>query len=159
MGDMAADYQVSVEIRVANADEARELEELLRSEGAQQVQLREPGKEVQGLAFIPIVIGAVIGASALVDIYLRWRKNHMCQQIIDARKEGTPIITVNCEVKDGRIIVLLPEGKVEIHEVPDGVNIADLLKAALSGGVDALKAAAEKVHAKVVGPIPIADDS
>jgi len=77
MSDMAADYQVSVEIRVADADEARELEELFQSEGAQQSQLREPGQEVQGLAFIPIVIGVVIGASALVDIYLLAQEPHV----------------------------------------------------------------------------------
>ena len=35
----------------------------------------------------------------------------MCQEIIDAREEGKPEIMRNCEIKDGRIIVLLPEGE------------------------------------------------
>jgi hypothetical protein len=153
---MAADRQVSVEIRVEDADQARELEQLLQDAGAQEVETREadPG-EVRGLAFIPIIIGAVIGVTALVDVYLRWRRNHMCQEIIDVRKEDKPVITKNCEIKDGRIIVLLPEGKIEIHEVPDGVNVGDVIKAAINAGAEAAKAVAEKLGVKVEGPKPI----
>jgi hypothetical protein len=155
MSGMAADYQVSVAIMVDDVDKAHELERLLLSEGAQDVQVSKSDSKVEGLAFIPIIVGAVIGVSALVDVYVRWRKNHMCQEIIDARDKGKPEITVNCDIKDGRIIVLLPEGKIEIHEVPDGVNIADLLQTALSAGAEAVKTAAEKIGAKVDGPKPI----
>lgn len=145
------DDQLQVSIEASDSSEAREVEALLVSYGAENV--RTTGEGARGVVFIPIIVGAVIGVTALVDLYERWRKNTMCQEIIEVRKDGSTVIKRDCSIKDGRIIVISPEGmKVEIHDVPDGVDVNKIVEAALKSGADAVKAAAEAVGAKADGP-------
>ena len=57
---------------------------------------------------------------------------------------------LDCSIKDGRII-LVTEGdtKVEIVDVPEVLDMSEVLAAALSSGAEAVRAAAERSGARV----------
>jgi hypothetical protein len=144
--------EIKVEFVVPDSEGAREAEELLKGAGAGEVKTTGEGQE--GILPILIVVGAIAAVAAAADAIERWRKGNMCQQTIDARKEKL-VVSKDCSFKNGRIIVISPDDlKVEIHDVPDGIDISKVLTAALSSGADAVKAAAEAAGAKAGDPQP-----
>ena len=143
---------ISVTIEPASLPQARELAGQLEERGAENVRTTGGG---QGILFVPVIVGAVIGVVALADLIERWRRNHMCREIIEVRKDGSVVNRKDCEFRDGRIIAISPEGmQVEVHDVPDGVDVTKVVESALKSGTDAVKAAAEAIGAKVTGPAP-----
>lgn len=149
------DDPIKVSIQVSNSEEAREVEALLKEAGAAEVHTTGEGE--QGILPIIIAVIGIAAGAALADAIRRWRESHMCQEIIDARDpKGDVVIKQNCDIKDGRIIVLTSDDqKVEIHEVPDGIDINKIVEAAIKSGADAVKAAADAVGAKADDPKPV----
>lgn len=149
--------QVRVRIAVDGPAEAGEVERALESRGASQIETTRQGDE-KGILPILIIVGAIAGVTAVADLIMRIRDKTRCQELIDAR--GNEIkVTKNCDFKDGRIIVVSADGqKVEIHDVPDGIDVTKIVEAALTSGADAVKAAAEAAGAKASAPKP-ADDA
>jgi hypothetical protein len=151
MSELAIE-QVSLSIEAEGADAAREAKEAFEHTGVSDFTTTGEGQE--GVLPILIVVGAVLAVTAAIDVIERWRKGHMCQQLIDARGE-TVKLSKDCSMKNGRIIVVSKDGqKVEIDDVPDGVDIGKIVEAALSSGADAVKSAAEAIGAKAGDPKP-----
>jgi hypothetical protein len=151
MNDVAQD-QIRISIEVDDSDEAREVEETLKAAGASDVETTGEGEE--GILPIAIIVGAIAAVAAIADAIERWRKNHMCQETIDARNNAVKI-SKDCSIKDGRIIVISSDNqKVEIHDVPDGFDIGKTVEAALKSGADAVKAVADAAGAKTGDPEP-----
>ena len=124
----------------------------LEAAGATEVHVPDEG----GQDILPIlaVVGVIAGVVALADLIDRIRKRSSCQEIVDARGDEVKI-TKNCDFRDGRIIVIsADQQKVEIHDVPDGLDLTKVVEAALKGGADAVKAAAEAAGAKSTDPQP-----
>jgi hypothetical protein len=85
---------------------------------------------------------------------MRWRKGHMCQEIIDAREKPLKR-EKDCSIRDGRIIVIASDKqKVEIHDVPDSFDLTKVIEAAIKSGGEAVKAAAEAAGGKATQPRP-----
>jgi hypothetical protein len=151
MGDAAQDqFQVSIE--VDDSAEAREVEQALAQAGATEVETS--GEGIEGALPIAIVVGAIATVAAVADLAERIRRRFMCQQIIDTR-DNQVRVSRDCDIRDGRIIVISADDqKVEIHDVPDGLDVTEVLKAALTAGADAVKAVAEKAGATATNPKP-----
>jgi hypothetical protein len=130
--------QVHVKLTVPS-DMIEELKGELAEAGASDIEAPE---FKAGFAIIPVAIAAVLAVSALGDLIMRIRAKRQCRQIIDAR--GDEVKTkVDCDIKDGRIVVIARSGdEVEIADVPDGVDIAKVIEAAMAGGGDDVKKAA-----------------
>jgi hypothetical protein len=151
MSDLGIE-QVSISIEARGADSAREAEEAFEQTGISDFDTVGEGQE--GVLPILIIVGAVLAVSAAIDVIERWRKGHMCQQLIDARGEKL-IVSKDCSMKNGRIIVVSKDDqKVEIHDVPEGVDIGKIVEAALDSGADAVKSAAAAIGAKARDPRP-----
>lgn len=155
---MASTQDVRVTIVVGeDSKEAREVEQFLADAGASEINTT--GEDELGIAPILIIVGAIAGVTAVADLVRRWIDKTRCQQLIDARGDEIKV-TKNCDIKDGRIIVVSADDqKVEIHDVPDGIDVTKILEAALKSGADAVKAAAEAAGAKATDPKPAADDA
>jgi hypothetical protein len=128
-------------VRVGDEETAKELEEFLRDRGATDLTVREE----QGFLPIalPFVVVGIVAAAVLFDFFTRWRQTHACLLVIDARGDNVKS-EVNCDDKNGRIIVITSDGtQAEIENVPPGVDLTELGKAAVSGAFDAVKAAAD----------------
>jgi len=146
---MNSQRQVDITFKVDDAEEARKVELDLREAGAEEIH-SNAGDE--GILPILIVVGAIAVVTAAADAIERWRKGHQCQQLIDARGDNI-VVSKDCTMKNGRIIVVASDNlKVEISDVPDGLDIGKVLEAALSSGADAVKAAAEAAGAKAGDP-------
>lgn len=117
--------------------------------GASDVRLEQASAGFAPL--LVIVVAAVLSVNALAELIMRWRDKHRCQQIIDTRG-GKVQTKVDCSVKDGRIIIVSSSGeKVEIVDAPKGIDLSQILTAAISGGAEATKKAAKAVGATVSG--------
>jgi hypothetical protein len=151
MTDPAANEQLSLRVGIPE-DLAAEIKQELTEAGAQDVRDVDDRRGL--LPIIGAVVAAVIGVSALAELIMRWRDKHRCQQLIDARA-GEIKQSVNCDIRDGRIIVVTGDNsKVEIVDAPKGIDLTEVLKAAMSGSADAVKKAAEDGGAQVEGPKP-----
>jgi len=148
-----AQEQIRFQIQVTDAKEAREVEAALEQAGGQEIETTgEDGRP--GFAPLLIIVGAVLAVTAVADLIIRVRKNHGCQQIIDARGNEVKV-TKDCDFRNGRIIVISSDDqKVEIHDVPDGLDVGKLVEAALKSGADAVKAVADAAGAKSDDPVP-----
>jgi hypothetical protein len=143
---------IKVSIEAFDLQQAKELAGALEESGAEDVRVTGGG---EGILFIPAVVGAVIAVTALADLIERWRRNHMCREIIEVRKDGSTANRKDCDFHDGKIISISPEGmQVEVHDVPDGVDVTKVIESALKSGGEAVKAAAEAVGAKATDPKP-----
>jgi hypothetical protein len=148
----AVESQIRFELQVADSSEAREVEAALEQAGGQSIETTGEGRP--GIAPLIIVVGAIAAVTAAADLFMRIRAKHMCQQIIDARNDKVKV-TKNCDFRDGRIIVISSDDqKVEIHDVPDGLDVGKLMEAALKSGADAVKAVADAAGAKTDDPTP-----
>lgn len=148
---MESSRQVTVEVEADDAEEARRVEEDLERAGAQEIH-SNAGEE--GVLPILIIVGAIAAVTSAADVIERWRQGHQCQQLIDARGEKVEI-SKDCSIKNGKIIVVSSDDRrVEIHDVPSGLDIGKLLEAALSSGADAVKAVADSAGAKTSDPQP-----
>jgi hypothetical protein len=144
-----APQSVRFELRLGDAELADELEQRLVDVGASAIHRRE---EYGLLPLLPIVLGAVVALSALSTLVMWIRAKTGCRSIIDVRG-GTIAQQVDCKVRDGRIIVVTEgDTKVEIVDVPEVLNMSDVLSAALSSGAEAVKAVAERAGAQVEVP-------
>jgi hypothetical protein len=140
--------QLSVRVTFPKSLEEDPTEDLAQV-GASDVRVEQAQAGVAPL--LAIVVAAVISVNALAELIIRWRDKHRCQQIIDTRG-GKVQTKVDCSVKDGRIIVVSSSGeKVEIVDAPKGVDLSQVLSAAISGGADATKKAAQAAGATVSG--------
>jgi hypothetical protein len=143
---------IKVKVVVADSDEARAVERVLADSGASEIETSHEGEK--GILPIVIIVGAIAGVTALADLVMRLRDKTRCQEVIDAR--GAEVkITKNCDFKDGRIIVISADSQqVDIHDVPDGIDVTKIVEAALKSGAEAVKAAAEAVGASASTPKP-----
>jgi hypothetical protein len=145
---------VRVRIVVDDSSEARDVESVLEESGASHIHTSGEGFENKGIVPILIIVGAIAGVAAVADLVMRIRAKTQCQEVIDARQAEIKV-TKNCDFRDGRIVVISADSqKVEIHDVPDGLDVTKVLEAALKGGADAVKAAAEAAGAKASDPKP-----
>jgi hypothetical protein len=148
-----ADKGVKVRMRFGEREEAQEARALFKDVGARRVKARDIGG-ARGVGDFPayVVVG-VMGLTALTDLYERCRRNRMCREYIYVR-EGVLSVERDCSVRDGRIIVIWPieNQRVEIHEVPPGIDITRIAEAVVTSGADAVKAIAEAGGARVEGP-------
>jgi hypothetical protein len=143
-----------VELVVDQVSELEGARQDLEEAGATKVHVPDDGG--QDILPILVVIGVIAGITALADLVMRIRAKTSCQEIIDAR-DGKVKISKNCDFKDGKIIVISGDDqKVEVHDVPDGFDVTKVVEAALKGGADAVKAAAEAAGAKATDPKPAA---
>ena len=116
-----------------------EISGALAEAGATDVDISQPKA---GFDPITITVVAVLAVSAIGDLIMRIRAKRKCRQIIDARN-GEVKTKLECAIKDGRIIVITSQGdKVEIVDVPDGVDLGKIIEAAKTGGAEMVKAAA-----------------
>jgi hypothetical protein len=137
---------VRFELRLGDSGLADELERQLQEAGASAIHRRE---EYGLLPLLPIVLGAVVALSALSTLVMWIRAKTRCRSIIDVRG-GTVAQQLDCSIKDGRII-LVTEGdtRVEIVDVPEVLDMSEVLAAALSSGAGAVRAVAERSGARV----------
>jgi hypothetical protein len=143
--------RIWIEVGAESQEEAGTTEEMLRAVGATGIE-QSPVAGV--LPLIPIFIGGVVGVTAISDLVNRWRQNHMCQQILEATKDGVKM-TKDCSMRNGKIIVVVSDQRrVEIHDVPDGFDATKVVEALLRSDADAVKAAAETAGAKATDPKP-----
>jgi hypothetical protein len=146
-----AQDMLKVEIKVDELPELDEVHDDLVAVGATDIEVPPEGQTVLPLL---VIVGAIAGAVALADLIMRLRAKTSCQEIIDARGESVKI-SKNCDFKDGRIVVISSDAqKVEIHDVPDGIDVTKIVEAALAGGAEAVKAAAEAAGARATEPQP-----
>jgi hypothetical protein len=99
---------------------------ILEEEGASSVE------EVAEQDFLPVVgviVAAVIGLDALVNVVIKLMRVWKCGLIVDAR--GSIVRTEkNCDLPRGSVLVLTSDGtEHKLHE-PKQENIAALIKAA-----------------------------
>jgi hypothetical protein len=99
---------------------------------------------------VPVIIfGAVIALAELVHLAEYIRQSHQCRQVFDCRERLE--ITTDCAVKDGTMVFILPDGRVEVRGVPPVFDLRPVVEAAASGsGVAAVRRAAEAQGAHVV---------
>lgn len=105
--------------------------------------------EVAGiLPIVGAVIAGAIAAAAVTKIVTHIIQTRQCQQIIDARS-GKVEVTVNCEIRNGRIIFIADKDQqLVVTEVPDVFNATDVAKQALTEGASVAKAAIEAAGGK-----------
>lgn len=129
---MAAD-EMTVEIRVADRAQATEIAAALEKHGGHDVSLTEE----QGIVdLLPYVISALVTLGGLAEVALAARARTRCQQIIDVRSK-TVKSSVDCSVRDGRIIIIASGGRVTIHEPEKLVDLNQVITAALRSGAKA----------------------
>jgi hypothetical protein len=134
---MAAD-EMTVEIRVADRAQATEIASALDEHGGHDVSLTEE----QGIVdLLPYVVSALVALAGFAEVALTTRSRTRCQQIIDVRSK-TVKSSVDCSIRDGRIIIIAPGGKVTIHEPEKLVDINQVIAAALRSGAKAAHALA-----------------
>jgi hypothetical protein len=115
---------------------ADEISDALAEAGATDVDITRPRA---GIDPITITVIAVLAVSAIGDLIMRIRAKRQCRQIIDARN-GEVKTKMDCDIKDGRIIIVASDGdKVEIADVPDGVDLGKIIETAKTGGADKVK--------------------
>jgi hypothetical protein len=137
---------VRFELRLGDSQLADELERQLADVGASAIHRRE---EYGLLPLLPIVLGAVVALSGLSTLVMWIRAKTRCRSIIDVRG-GTVSQQLDCSIKDGRIIVVTEgDTKVEIVDVPEVLDMSEVLAAALSSGAAAVREAAERSGARV----------
>jgi hypothetical protein len=150
--------ELRIGIRADERSEAREAGALLEALGAREVKTRQMSA-ARGVGDIPtFVVGAVLAVTALSDLYERCRKNRLCREYVFVGRDELEIQR-DCSVKDGRIIFIWSGGeRVEIQEVPPGIDVTRVVEAVLKTGAEAAKVAAESVGAKVKGPYRPSDE-
>ncbi len=149
-----ADEEIRVSVGVYERSEAREARVIMAGFAAEDLKLRDL-RGGRGLADVPsFAVAGVVAANAVADLWSRIRKNRMCREIIYVGKDGEISINRDCSVKDGRIIIFWngPYARVEIHDVPPGIDITRIAETIVKSGADAVKAAAEALGAVVDGP-------
>lgn len=103
-------------------------------------------REKEVAAVLPLVGAVLVGsltAAAFAQIANWILRNDECQQIMDFRGDEIDV-KVNCEIRNGRIIVVAKEGEtVEISDVPDLIDFTEIAKTAITEGAAAAKAAVE----------------
>jgi hypothetical protein len=135
---------VGVEWHVPPESEA-ELREELTTAGAGEIEIKQPGPDEM---VVTTIIGVVVALGVLSEVVMRWKDKHRCQQTITVGEKVTT--DLNCEIRDGRIIIVTADGKVEIVEAPpSAVDFTAILEAAMSGGAAAAKKAAQAAGAKL----------
>jgi hypothetical protein len=123
---MAAD-EMMVEIRVADRSQATDIVSALDEHGGHDVSLTEE----QGIVdLLPYVIYALVAVAGFAEVALGIRARTRCQQIIDVRSK-TVKSSVDCSIRDGRIIIIAPGGRVTIHEPEKLVNLNQVIAAAM----------------------------
>jgi hypothetical protein len=134
---MAAD-EMAVEIRVADRAQAAEIVSALDEHGGHDVSLTEE----QGIVdLLPYVISVLVALAGFAEVALAILSRTRCQQIIDVRSK-TVKSSVNCSIRDGRIIIIAPGGRVTIHEPEKLVDLSQVIAAALRSGAKAAHALA-----------------
>lgn len=134
-------------IQLAFADPvmAAEARAWLEANGGQDIETRE----LQGIlpVALPIIVGAAIAAGAVAGIVAFLRQKFACLLVVDAR-EATPKISTDCSDRNGRTILIAPKDvQIELSDVPPVFDFTAVAKAAIEGGADAVKSAAEAAGA------------
>jgi hypothetical protein len=143
--------QVAVEIRLGDADDAAGVAARLAELGADDVSVAEE----QGLVdLLPYVVTGLVALAGLTDVLASIRGRRRCQQIIDVRGK-TITSTVDCSVRDGRLIIVAKGGKVTIHEPGRLLDLTKVIETALQSGAkaahDAVAAAAPDAELTISG--------
>lgn len=116
-----------------------EVRDALVAANASDVEISQPKA---GFDPITITVVGILAVSAIGDLVMRIRAKRQCRQIVDARDDEVKT-KLDCAVKDGRIIVITRAGdKVEIVDVPDGLDLGKVIEAAKTGGAAEVKKAA-----------------
>ena len=130
---------MSIQINADTRGQSDAIQAYLRDAGASDVQVTDNTDKFGILPLIPIVIAAVIGIDALVDIIRKWRLEHQSEQII-SYKDGKVEVRIVEEIKNGKIIILADKGTaIDVEKVPDNIDMAAVAKAALAEGADIAK--------------------
>jgi hypothetical protein len=139
----AMDRQLDVSIELRDEQMAADVQEWLDKN---KVPNTPPPEGI--LPIIPIIIGAAIAVSALVELVKYIRDKNPCLVIIDA--QTSPVsTTVDCDDQSGRMVVITKDGsKVDIHDAPRLFDPTEVAKAALTSTADAVKKTAEALGAK-----------
>lgn len=139
---------VSIQINADTRGQSDAIQAYLRDAGASDVQVTDNTDKFGILPLIPIVIAAVIGIDALVDIIRKWRLEHQSEQII-SYKDGKVEVRIVEEIKNGKIIILADKGTaIDVEKVPDNIDMAAVAKAALAEGADIAKEMIDKAGGK-----------
>lgn len=145
MTDLPADERISLKVELNDEEVADQIEEWLRE---QDVSDLNRGTQFGVLPLLPIVIGATLALSSAAVLAVWINKTFGCELTIDARDE-TIRKEVDCSRRTGRVIIVTKDDmKVEIVETPPVFDLTDVMKAAVSGGADAVKQAVENEGAK-----------
>lgn len=107
--------------------------------------LERRDEDIAGIlpVFAAVIVGTIT-AAAVAQIANWLMKNDECQQIMDFRSDDVKV-TVNCEIRNGRIIVVAKDGlQVVVHDVPDLIDITDIAKTAATAGAEKAKEKVEK---------------
>jgi hypothetical protein len=148
---------IRIEVFVDDSKEARAVADVLEDAGASEVQT-VGGQERHGIAPILIPVGTGACLMAVAGLVIRWRRAHLCQEIIDARGDKVRV-SKDSSIKDGRIIVVTADDqKLEIHDVPGSIDVTRVREAALKSGAHAVKAAADAAGRKASSPHPAAPE-
>ncbi len=139
---MATDgAQVEIELHVGTDEEAAAFQNWLTENGEIDVQ---PVEQMGILPIIGVVLAGAIAAAAVAKLVRWWQISHGCEQILDFTS-GKLVQTVNCEFKNGKVIVVAAKDQqVVISDVPDVLDLTDIAKTALTAGAPA---AADAVNA------------
>ncbi|MBK8448240.1 MAG: hypothetical protein IPL41_16560 [Micropruina sp.] len=124
------DYAVAEDLDSYRAAAAQ-----LESRGA-EVTVQNPPPGAQVFPFVPVILGAVLAAAAVLDFVEWWRASHQFEQII-TYKDGVLHVEI-VPVKNGKIIVLADKDTVvELEGTDPLLDLTAIAKAALSGGAEA----------------------
>lgn len=147
MAEVSPGQEVRFELRLDNPEMADELKGFLEEQGASDVV------EERMLGILPglgIVIVGVIAAAGIAQVANYVHRTWGCQQTIDARHNPVKQ-TIDCKVRNGTVVTISENGTVALTDVPDLIDITEVIKAALSTGknvAEAVKKAAEDLGAK-----------
>jgi molybdopterin/thiamine biosynthesis adenylyltransferase len=144
----ATNNLVSVQIETDTHDQSDAIQAYLREAGASDIEVTDNTDKVGFLPLIPIVIAAVIGIDALVDIIRKCRIERQPEQVI-SYKDGKVNIRIVKGIKNGKIIILADKGTVvDVEKIPDNIDMTEVAKAALTVGADIAKEMIDKAGGK-----------
>ncbi|KKL45045.1 hypothetical protein LCGC14_2359640, partial [marine sediment metagenome] len=88
---------------------------------------------------LPVIVGGVLTVVTLVKVIFYVIREFRCRSILDLTVDP-PKNTVDCSVRDGRLILITRDGQtVEVVNPPkDDLDLAKLIEAALSGNKSAV---------------------
>ena len=133
--DALADDQRTVEVRLGERGLANEMAERLAEQGAHDVTVvRERGIVAFG-SRIPHRRNRPGCSNACADRF--WiRDKTQCRTVYDVRHK-TIQTRIDCQIKDGKIIVIAPGGKITIHDPSKLVGFDNVLHTAIKSGAEA----------------------